>query len=118
MSEPALGPTEKTSRGFEIIKFEDRYSAKCSLQQSSLAEFEQPGTSAVWLGVDDASPMVLASDAEKVGLKTSATEGWILYPIPSEVLLTTRMHLDRNQVAALIGHLQNWLDRGTFEGKS
>lgn len=47
-----LGPTESTGRGFEIITFQDRYSAPCSLQQSSLAEYEIPGTSAVWLGVE------------------------------------------------------------------
>ena len=37
-------------RGFELINFRDAYGAFCSLQQSSLAEYEPPGTSAVWLG--------------------------------------------------------------------
>ena len=39
-----------TERGFEIILFLDTYACGCSLQQSSLAEYELPGTSAVWLG--------------------------------------------------------------------
>ncbi len=39
--------TEQTERGFNIIKFTDRYGQACSLQESSLA-FE----SAIWLGVD------------------------------------------------------------------
>jgi hypothetical protein len=44
---------ELTGRNFEIIRFRDRYDVECSLQQSSLAEFEPPGSSAVWLGVED-----------------------------------------------------------------
>jgi hypothetical protein len=44
---------ELTPRGFEIIRFKDHYDFDCSLQQSSLAEFEQPGSSAVWFGVGD-----------------------------------------------------------------
>lgn len=110
-----LGQVQTTPRGFEIVKFSDRYNAQCSLQQSSLAEYEQPGTSAVWLGVDDAEPVVLASDAAKVGIKTEETCGWVPYPIPEEVMLTTRMHLTREQVESLIGHLRSWLDRGTFD---
>lgn len=43
---------ERTSRGFQIFNFHDRYQLACSLQQSSLAEYEPPGTSAVWLGTD------------------------------------------------------------------
>jgi hypothetical protein len=31
------------------------------------------------------------------------------------VSLTTRMHLNREQVAGLIQHLQTWLDTGVFE---
>lgn len=42
---------EYTNRGFEIIIFLDRNEKECSLQQSSVADFETPGTSAIWLGV-------------------------------------------------------------------
>lgn len=42
-----------TNRGFELIEFRDRYGKLCQLQQSSLADFEPPGSSAVWLGLDD-----------------------------------------------------------------
>ncbi len=42
-----------TSRGFERIDFVDHYGEKCSLHQSSLADYEPPGSSAVWLGVGD-----------------------------------------------------------------
>jgi hypothetical protein len=44
---------EYTSRGFEIINFKDRYDKECSLQQSSLADFELPGSSAIWFGRGD-----------------------------------------------------------------
>ena len=42
-----------TERGFEIIDFTDEYGEKCSLQQSSLAIYEPPGTSAIWFGVNE-----------------------------------------------------------------
>lgn len=48
-----LGPLTTTNRGFERIEFTDRCNARCSLQQSSLADSDRPGASAVWLGVGD-----------------------------------------------------------------
>lgn len=42
---------EKTQRGFEIVQFKDLYNEDCSLQQSSLAIYEQPGSGAIWFGV-------------------------------------------------------------------
>ena len=110
-----LGKVERTMRGFEIIRFSDRYGAPCSLQMSSLADFAQPGISAVWLGPDEAEPKVLASDAASVGVITSETTGWVPYPVPEAVLLNTRAHLGRTQVKALIDHLQAWLKNGSFE---
>lgn len=83
-----LGPV--TGRGFELIEFADRYGEPCSLQQSSLAEYVKPGTSAVWLGCERARCT------------------------PQGEPLSPRMHLDRKQVAALIAHLQRWLDADTF----
>ena len=47
-----LGPITRTPRGFELIEFEDCNGVSCSLQQSSLAEFTPPGSSAVWLGIN------------------------------------------------------------------
>lgn len=51
MRTPTLGRTTKTHHGFPIVHFKDRNGQECSLQASSLAEYEIPGTSAVWLGV-------------------------------------------------------------------
>lgn len=96
-----------TDRGFAIIKFEDRYGAPCSLQMSSLAS-EQ----AVWLGVDDARARILATDAAANGVETDADCGWVSYPIPEAVLLNTRMHLTREQVAELIPVLQRFVADG------
>lgn len=44
---------EHTGRGFERIDFTDAYGELCSLQQSSLAVFEKPGSGAVWLGTNE-----------------------------------------------------------------
>jgi len=87
-----LGAVEQTARGFEIIEFKDHYGEKCSLQASSLAIYEKPGTSAVWLGCEV--------------IKNHHVTGEPLSP---------RMHLNREQVAALIAHLQSWLDDDTFD---
>jgi hypothetical protein len=43
---------EYTNRGFEVIIFQDKYGESCSLQQSSLAEYEPPGSSAIWFGIE------------------------------------------------------------------
>jgi hypothetical protein len=59
---------------------------------------------------------VLASQARSLGVDTAERTGWVPYPIPPEVRFTTRMHLDREQVAALIRHLQSWLDNDSFAG--
>lgn len=48
-----LGLVTRTERGFELIEFKDLYNKECSLQQSSLAIYWDPGTSAVWLGVGE-----------------------------------------------------------------
>lgn len=87
-----LGKVEKTGRGFEIINFTDIYSEPCTLQMSSLAQYAQPGISAVWLGCENnAKPHHVTGDA-----------------------MSPRMHLDRKQVEALVGHLSRWLDDGSF----
>lgn len=105
-----------TARGFELIAFKDIYGTPCSLQQSSIVLDDWGcGGSAIWLGTDDAMPVVLWGDAAKVGIKTDATSGWVPYPIPPEVSLRTRAHLNREQVQELIVHLQAWLDTGSFK---
>ena len=99
--------SSKTQRGFALGEFQDLYGAKCSVQKSSLA-FED----AIWLGVNEAEPRVMASQAASVGVETAETTGWVPYPVPAEVLMTTRMHLSREQVAELLPVLQHFVDTG------
>ena len=54
----------------------------------------------------------MACDAAALGVDTDQTTGWVPYPIPSDVLLNTRMHLDVHQVEWLVEELQNWLNTG------
>ena len=96
-----------TNRGFALIEFLDRNQAPCSIQKSSLA-FED----AVWIGVDDPSPKILHGEATRMGVPHEATCGWVPYPIPEEVMITSRMHLTREQVAELIPVLQRFVETG------
>lgn len=90
-----LGKIELTnkpgSKNFEIINFKDFYGDKCSLEMSTLAEYQQPGISAVWLGREESN--------------THSVTGEPLMP---------RMHLHRKQVESLILTLQSWLEQDTF----
>jgi hypothetical protein len=88
----------------------------CELQQSSLADYQTPGTSAVWLGIKDPQPTVRAVEAAELGIKTDQKNGWIDYPIPDKVLLHTRMHLDLEQAKWLVEQLQYWIDNGELKG--
>ena len=91
---------DKTQRGFDIITFTELYGAKCSLQKSSLATDD-----AIWFGVDDADPKILGKN------------GWETYSIPSDVLLTTRMHLSKDQVEKLLPYLQYFVNFGELPEK-
>jgi hypothetical protein len=95
------------TRGFSCGLFTDYYDQKCSLQKSSLANVD-----CIWLGVDDPEPKIMASVAERFGLITDETTGWIPYPIPKDVHLSTRMHLNREQVRDLLPLLQKFVDTG------
>jgi hypothetical protein len=97
----------KTQRGFSIIEFEDRYGVKCSIQKSSLATED-----AIWLGVDDPDPKIMAVDAIKEGIFTKETTGWVPYPIPDSVLVHTRMHLTQENVKELLPILQKFVRTG------
>jgi hypothetical protein len=98
---------EKTERGFLNGHFIDRYGAKCSIQKSSLATED-----AIWLGLDDADPQIMVSDAIRLGIETTESNGWCKYPIPKEVLLSTRMHLTQEMVAELLPILQKFVKTG------
>jgi len=94
---------DPTGRGFQHMQFHDRYGAKCSLQESSLAT-----EAAIWFGIDDADPKIMARDYPEAG----QTNGWVTYPIPDNVLLSTRMHLTQTQVRELLPYLQHFAEYG------
>jgi len=83
-----LGDVQLTSRGFEYIDFKDANGHGCSLQQSSAVDdtergMEQPGSSFVWLGLENADENV-----------------------------PDRMHLHRDQARELIVLLRHWVATG------
>lgn len=99
----SLGTKRVTQRGFSVIEFTDRNGLHCSIQESS------SDTPSIWLGINDAEPKIMAIHAPLHNIKTNETVGWVPYPIPDEVLLHTRMHLNVEQVKALISTLQFWI---------
>lgn len=98
---------QQNDRGFDYSNFKDHYGKECSLQKSSLATKD-----CIWLGVDDAEPQILCSQAAKFGVEPLGVVGWQPYPIPKEVLLKTHMHLTREQVANLLPVLKRFVDTG------
>jgi len=117
-----FGVDGTTGRGFELVEFRDAYSEKCSIQESSACPCEnEDGTvddplGWIWLGIDDAKPQILKTVARKMGMELPPGEvsGWMPYPIPDDVLLTTRMHLNETQVRGLIARLTLWLETGSL----
>lgn len=99
--------TGKTERNFSLVEFVDKYGKSCALQKSSLATDD-----CIWLGIDNADPQIMASQAIDYGIETKKTTGWVTYPVPDEVHMTTRMHLNREQVAELLPILQKFVDTG------
>ena len=97
----------KTNRGFDFWKFEDSYDKICSIKKSSLALED-----CIWLGIEDVEPRIMAKDAPRFGINESDGTGWVDFPIPEEVLLTSRMHLNREQVERMLPILQKFVDTG------
>lgn len=123
---PPLGEERATNRGFPIIEFKDEYDAPCSIQESSRAVCENEDGSVddplgwIWLGINDPDPKIMKSKALAHGLKLPPGEvsGWMPYPIPDDVLISTRMHLNEKQVRGLIDRLQHWLDTGSLHSSN
>ena len=99
----------KTARGFEVQHFADDYGVDCSLQESSSV------VPHIWLGVHKPTHKVLWSDAAKVGIKTAEDAGWYDYPIPEEVLVSSRMHLSQKQAKKLAKRLEYFAKHGRLK---
>jgi hypothetical protein len=113
----SLGKVHRTERGFQKIEFVDLYGSVCSVQQSSIALSDKPGTGALWLGVSNPQIQIMASDAKKLGIPTKEETGWISYPIPNQAVISGRMHLDKGHVKALVKHMKDWLKTGSLKEK-
>lgn len=96
----------RTKRGFCVAKFEDHYGAKCSLQTSSLA-FEN----AIWLGVNDPNPEIMASHAPEEWCNGQTT-GWIDVPLPEKTHIRGRMHLTQEMVIEMLPLLEHFAQTG------
>lgn len=92
---------DRTERGFRIGYFADYYGKHCSMQKSSLADKD-----AIWFGIDNADPKIMASDTPQGGT------GWVPYSIPNEVKLSTRMHLTQELVNELLPYLMHFARTG------
>lgn len=117
-----FGVDETTGRGFPRVAFLDEYGEECSIQESSRAVFEDDDGNVsdplgwIWLGIDDAKPQIMKSKAKALGLELPPGEvsGWMPFPVPDDVLMTTRMHLNETQVRGLIARLTLWLETGSL----
>lgn len=95
---------EVTHRGFKFKTFTDLYGAQWSIQKSSLATED-----AIWLGIDDAEPKIMASKTPQGGT------GWVPYAIPKDVSLNTRMHLSVDQAKELVKMLNVFIETGDLD---
>lgn len=102
---------KKSNRGFNIGLFKDLNGEACSIQESSLATEE-----AIWIGINNANPQIMSSTAIKMGLRERTFDendnGFVPYPIPDEVIMSTRMHLTREMVADLLPILSHFVQTG------
>lgn len=97
-------------RGFHHLEFKDLYGIGCSIQKSSLATDD-----AIWFGVNDADPKILASDVNQINPETGEISGWVKYPVDERVMFHTRMHLSREQVLQLLPILTKFAATGDLK---
>lgn len=102
----------KTFRGFAVSDFVDDNGRGCSIQSSSALADK------IWLGIDTPTVRVMASNHRDIVDEhgdpndSERYSGWIDYPIPKDASISGRMHLDREQVRALLPHLVNFVLTG------
>lgn len=102
-----------TNRGFQKTEFEDFHGVKCSIQESSMATDD-----AIWLGIEDPNPIIMKSDAVKMGMSVEEPiEGWMPYKIPDQVLINIRMHLSVEQVEKLLPYLHRFVETGELHAQ-
>ena len=86
---------EHTGRGFRVIRFADQNGVPCNIQKSSLATND-----CLWIG------------CEEIGLKRFGASGWESIPTGEGYIANNRMHLSRDDAAALLPILKHFCDTG------
>jgi len=101
---------KETNRGFGLIEFTDFYKNECHIQDSSLAEH-----SCIWMGIRNPKIRILCSDANRIGIDTKGqSTGWMDYPIPENVLISSAMHLSQDQVKKILPVLKYFAETGNY----
>ena len=96
IEDPKPPVLQTTNRGFSYIEFEDVYGLACSLQKSSSGNED-----CIWLGISKPEVKHLVP-----GL------GWKTFHIPEHALISSRMHLNQEQVKMLMPYLQRFVETG------
>ena len=103
----------KTSRGFEVIHFDDDYGVDCSIQESSAVEPH------IWLGVHNPDVSIMYNDLDVLPNISVVRDdafinrrGWCTLSLPNEVRIFSRMHLNKKQAKVLIKQLKYFVRHG------
>lgn len=102
----------KNIRGFEIQHLKDDYNVEYSIQESSSLEPH------IWLGISNPRLSIMYKDKDKLIAidkeieKDSPECEWCSIPLPKEVLIESRMHLNRKQAKELSKKLKYFARHG------
>ena len=96
-----MSKIKHTQRGFAHMEFEDLYGEGCSIQKSSLATDD-----AIWFGIDE--PKLTVFEDENMGK-------YIVSQMPKHFMVSSRMHLNRDQVKELLPILQHFVETGELD---
>ena len=95
-----------SERGFWCVPMVDAYGESFSVRESSAASAPH-----VWVGLDEVKPKILRSKARQYGLEFNGPEeGWMAYPVPTDVLLSGSIHLDKDGARTLIEALVHFVN--------
>ena len=99
-----MAEIRKIGTGFDVVEFKDRGGNKCSLQKSSTAIED-----CVWLGCDEIGLRKFTPGPGWENIST-ANEGGAIGGIT--YIANNRMHLNQEQVAAILPYLQRFVETG------
>lgn len=98
---------ENTPRGFSYVQFKDLNGVECTIQESSLALED-----AIWIGANKIGLKEFVANRQPSAWQDVALE----QTYEHHYIANNRMHLTRDQVAALIPVLQRFVDTGIVTG--